>query len=180
MVWAQRLHLIAKRGVTAMNIRILSITLLFGFGVQTGFGFDQATLDFVKKNKRLPKMSEVGKQGDALSTDLSGAPLSHADLTGANLTSATLTGANLTSATLTRATLTGANLTSATLTFASLYYANLSNAKLTNANLTYASLYDANLSNANLSGATQKNIPVTKAWLKEKGALNVDTVKDIN
>jgi uncharacterized protein YjbI with pentapeptide repeats len=96
-----------------MNRRILSIALLFGFGVQTGFAFDTATLEFFMRYKRLPKMSEIYRQGDVLSTDLTGADFTGANLYGANLTGANLTGADFTGANLQKAALKGANLTGA-------------------------------------------------------------------
>jgi len=143
-----------------MNIRILSITLLFGFGVQTGLGFDQATLDFVKKNKRLPKMSEIGKEGDALSTDLSNADLSDASMEKANLIGANLKGAKLgkrfknnTPSFWINADFTGADLTNAILSGGQFNGANFTNAKLTGANISNLGNFITNFDNAIFTGA---------------------------
>jgi uncharacterized protein YjbI with pentapeptide repeats len=116
-----------------MNIRILSIALLFGFGVQTGFAFDQATLDFVKKNKKLPTDKKKG-----FLTDLSKANLEGANLTGANLTGANLSGSCLEIANLTGANFSGADLTGANLSGANIKLTNFEGAKLPAAQFLYA------------------------------------------
>jgi uncharacterized protein YjbI with pentapeptide repeats len=103
-----------------MNIRILSIALLFGFGVQIGFAFDQETLDFVKQHKRLPKTTEIKQktgwietEGDLLrrTRDLSRADLTEADLTGADLSNANFSNANFSGADLTGAKQNGTPIT---------------------------------------------------------------------
>ena len=165
-----------------MNIRILSIALLFGFGAQTGFGFDQATLDFVKQHKSLPRVDTAGKKGNEVdqlrerARDLSGANLAGADLSGANLYNANFTGANL----------SGANLSGTDLPWAQFVAANLTGADLTGAKFVHANFSSAMLTNANLKGANfddarkEGNLRIWKSDLLEKGALNVDTVIGIN
>ena len=212
-----------------MNIRILSIALLFGFGVQTGFAFDQEALAFVKQHKRLPKASEIGKKaGDsnqqliARLKDLSGADLRsrsdmmNAQLAGGNLSNAKLgtngpiatnwSGSDFSAADLTNASLNQSHFDKAKFNNAKLVNASLASsqsnrpttftntdftkadltgsqlvlANLTGAILTGTILKQINLLKATLTGATYDGLPVTKQWLKDQGALHVDTVIGIN
>jgi len=137
-----------------MNIRILSIALLFGLSAQTGFCFESKTLDFVKKNKRLPKPSEIAPSQAVLSImakNLTGADFSNTDLSKINFTGADLTRANFSNANLSEADFSG-----------------------------LVTIRSADFTGANLSGAKHGGNPVTKEWLKSMDAWNVDSVKGIN
>jgi len=142
------------------TMKVLSLALIFGGAAQTGLGFNQNTLDYVLKHKKLPTplhrfgcppensapCDQANKQSFINSRDLSGANLSGKNLmktnfSGANLSSANLSGANLSGAKLTGTILNGADLRSA-------YY----------------------------TEESRENF-VTKQWLKNQGAIIDDSTK---
>ncbi|WP_207344643.1 pentapeptide repeat-containing protein [Arthrobacter sp. E3] len=139
---------------------------------------------------------------DLTDASFDGANLTGASFDGANLDGASFSAANLNHAYLNDANLNLANLTGANLSGGDLIGADLSAADLTRANLAGARLLDANLTHANLTGAiltgtrlTRTNlsgayvlektgdkpmeVPVSRKYLKDKGAKGIQTVKGL-
>ena len=153
----------------------------------------------------LPGVNLTGAIFDG--ADLTDASFDRANLTGASFDGATLDGASFIAANLTRASLNDANLHLANLTDANLndadvIGADLSTADLTGANLAGAHLLDANLTGAGLTGAVLTGtrlaranlartyilemtgnkimeVPVSRKYLKDKGAKGFQTVKGL-
>lgn len=155
-----------------MNIRILSIALLFCFGAQTGLGFDQKTLDFFKKNKRLPKQSEIGGEGDKIAGNLT-----YADFTGADFRGLDLTGFDLSNANLTGVDLRDSkNLCKAKITGARMRDVNFSGVDVDGCDFSGVLISQANNL---LKKEFYKPISIDRQWLSRKGAKNTGSTKGI-
>lgn len=137
----------------------------------------KSIIDSIKKEKKLPKvayedcskskgpvnMCKLCKEladMDFSNLDLSGADLSKADFRDTKFIGTNLSGANL------------SNIKG---------QASFSKANLTNAKLISARLSGFDFSGTNFSGADLTDVKdINKAILKERGALNVDSIKGIN
>lgn len=179
----------AAAAVTAGQITQLSpptkLTILSGVNL-TGAMLSGAVLD----------------GGDLTDADLTDAHLIKASFDGANLDGASFIAATVNDASFTDADLTGANFTAATLAGASFMGADLTGVSFSGADLTGTYFLDANLTGANFTGArltgakfTRANLsgtysvemtgrtpiktPVTRKYLKHKGAKSFQSAKGL-
>lgn len=165
-----------------MNKKLL-LSMTFICYMPLALGYDQATFDFVIKNKRLPNLSEIGATtSKILSTDLSEASFEGLDLTKINLSGANLTKANFTKANLINANLSDTNLTESVFT-----ESNLQNVDIKDAFRLHDFRYrkDVSFTSFNIdkrwlerNGYPFVNLRVDKKWLSYRGALNVESIKN--